>query len=170
MDAIVLCVRFVRRPSQDPSESQSRRDSRSRSCPCCVWLRAPWSVGTFSTQTRYVLIDRSACLVEPCVAHPCLCRPHQARLASRPVAARECPSRGLVEGLLAPPSCSLRAALSLPSLHRDCFSHLPRLRRFHCTLFSTAAPDVAFNSSAKPSRRSRVRAPCQWCRKPWRLE
>ena len=52
--------------------------------------------------------------------------------AKSTVAARERPSRGLVEGLIAPPSCSFGAALSLPSLHRP------------------------------PSRRSRVRAFTSW--------
>ena len=33
------------------------------------------------------------------------------------------PSRSLVEGLVAPPSCFFRAALSLPSLYFDCFKH-----------------------------------------------
>ena len=61
------------------------------------------------------LIDQSACLVEPCVLDgplgtlPCLFKPHQARPTPRPVAARECPSRGLAERLVL-----LRAAPSRP--------------------------------------------------------
>ena len=44
--------------------------------------------------------------------------------AESTVAARERPSRGfVVESLVAPPSCSLRAVLSLPSLHRRCNKH-----------------------------------------------
>ena len=77
------------------------------------------------------LIDRSARLVEPCVADRVflLFLPELVLAASSTsgakstVAARERPSRSLVEGLVARLSCSLQAALSSPSLHRDCIEH-----------------------------------------------
>ena len=77
------------------------------------------------------LIDRSARLEEPCVADrvfllllPVLVLAASSTSGAKStVAARECPSRGLVEGLVARLSCSLQAALSLSSLHRDCIEH-----------------------------------------------
>ena len=74
-------------------------------------------------------------------------------------AARECPSRGLVvEGLVAPPSCSLRAAVSLlPRLHQ---THLACLSCSRCSacFFRCSSFRVQLRRKALPSRRSSVRA------------
>ena len=99
-------------PSDLPESSQleSAIVTRSRGCPRCVWMP--------------VLIDGSACLVEPSCFFPVPVQPAPSMSgAASPVAAHECPSRGLVEGLVAPPSCFFRAALSFPSLERCCVEH-----------------------------------------------
>ena len=88
-------------------------------------------------------------LMEPFCSSSSLCRPHQARSAARPVAARKCPSRGVVEGPVAPPGCILPAAPSLPSLLRDFVDHLARSTHRR-TLSCTAAHRVVI-SRHRPS-------------------
>ena len=133
----MLCV-LLRILGRDPAEAVFESTyvaSRSRSCPRCVWLRASWSGGT-SRRRHAMLLDRSACLPSCCwwsssPSRACAGSIKNVRRRVRsPLACREA-----LLGRVAPPSCSLRAALSLPSLHRDCIKHPSRLRRFRCTLF-----------------------------------
>ena len=119
----------LRPPGSTPAEAQVV--ATLRSCRRCAWPRASWSVGS-----TLALIDRSACLVEPLsliepfCCFPCLCRPHKARPAPRPIAARQCPSRGLVEGLVLP-KYSFRAALLFSVASLQLLQALPSLRGAH---------------------------------------
>ena len=84
VDAIVLCVRFVRLPGHDPAESESR-GSRSRNCPRCVLPWFGFACSASASRPRsgrsfgcvphgrwalldadiLIMVDQSACLVEP---------------------------------------------------------------------------------------------------------
>ena len=90
----------------------------SRSFPCCAWLCASWSAALLDADMR-ILIDRSACLVEPVVVErvlfsslPCSCKPApNTSSAASGRCSRISPSRGLVKGLVllrAAPVTSLR--------------------------------------------------------------
>ena len=131
--------------------SESAYVTRSRSCPRCVWVRASWSVG--NSRRRHACADRPVRMSGGVLLLlPFLCRPHQARPAPRPVAARECPSRGLFEGLVTPPSCSV-VAVATPRLHRA----PPRSRRsslyvvLHLAVISRARHRPSFLDDVIPT-------------------
>ena len=104
---------LLRPPGHDPAEAQSLRLSAAVAAAFgCV----PRGQRALLDADMLELIDRSACLVEPVTVESCappvlVLSPQQARPTPRPVVAHEYPSRGLVEGLVAPelllPSCSL---------------------------------------------------------------
>ena len=96
--------------------------------PTASWsLRAPsLSTNLFWTlrcrlehlHTSLLLLGHTIAPLRTCV---------QTALRTSSAASSRCsrisPSRGLVEGLVAPASCVFRAALSLPSRYCDCFRH-----------------------------------------------
>ena len=87
----------------------SAYDTRSRSCPRCVWLCASWSVGT--SRHRHVLIDRpvimsgGACCCWQ--SHSCSRKPAPGTSsAASGRCSRIVPSRGLEKVFVLIPSCS----------------------------------------------------------------
>ena len=131
------CFAFtsVRLPGCSPAEPESRGSLSPQLSPQPLCGNGPHGQWAILDADMSQLIDRSSCLVEPCVsdgvfAPPVLVlSPQQARPTPRPVVAHEYPSRGLFRRSCRSSELLFRAALSLPSLHCDCFRHLPLSRR-----------------------------------------